>query len=305
MISQILPILVMLGMGMCFRRCSFVSVETVEGMKKIITKVILPVAIFNALGTAEYTAASWIMIGIMLIAIVATFLLGFLVKKLVREPYSQYVPYFVSVYEGGMIAYPLFLNLCGNDQLSKIAILDVACLLFGFSIYMGMLEQQERGEPFRFSKFIKSAVRNPAFAATVLGILGGTSGILGYLSASQAGQAYHSVVSVITAPLTSMVLITVGYNMSVNHDSLLPCLQAIGLRIVVQFIAMIPTAFAAHLLFGGDRSMVLAVIMLMFSPATFSIQAFLKSRQGSEYIATANSIYTLVTIGVYIVLTVV
>lgn len=45
-----------------------------------------------------------------------------------------------------MIAYPLFLNLCGNENLSKIAIIDIAGVLFGFSVYMNLLEQVQDGK---------------------------------------------------------------------------------------------------------------------------------------------------------------
>ena len=60
--------------------------------------------------------------------------------------YRKYLPFMVSVYEGGLMAYPLYTSLCGQENLSQIAVLDIAGLLFGFSIYMGMLGQVENGE---------------------------------------------------------------------------------------------------------------------------------------------------------------
>lgn len=36
------------------------------------------------------------------------------------------------------MAYPLYTSLCGQENLSQIAVLDIAGLLFGFSIYMGI-----------------------------------------------------------------------------------------------------------------------------------------------------------------------
>lgn len=41
------------------------------------------------------------------------------------------------------MAYPLYTSLCGSENLSRIAVLDIAGLLFGFSVYMGMLGQVE------------------------------------------------------------------------------------------------------------------------------------------------------------------
>ena len=53
----------------------------------------------------------------------------------------------VCVYEGGMMAYPLYTSLCGSEHLSQIAVLDIAGLLFGFSVYMecwDRLKMEER-----------------------------------------------------------------------------------------------------------------------------------------------------------------
>lgn len=47
------------------------------------------------------------------------------------------------------------------------------------------------------------------------------------------------------------------------------------------------------------------MISYMSSPATFSMQTFLKSEDGSAYVSTTNSLYCLVSILVYVVMAVV
>ena len=44
------------------------------------------------------------------------------------ERYRKYLPFMVSVYEGGSMAYPLYTSLCGAENLSQIAVLDIAGL---------------------------------------------------------------------------------------------------------------------------------------------------------------------------------
>ena len=56
-------------------------------------------------------------IAVMLGAILLSFGMGFLLRPLVKEPYRKYVPFLVSVYEGGMIGYPLYTSLCSTENL--------------------------------------------------------------------------------------------------------------------------------------------------------------------------------------------
>ena len=68
-----------------------------------------------------------------------------------------------------------------QENLSQIAVLDIAGLLFGFSIYMGMLGQVENGEKINVKKLAVSAVKTPAFIASVLGIIAGLTGVIKFI----------------------------------------------------------------------------------------------------------------------------
>ena len=145
-VEVILPEIVMLLIGVCCRRWKLLGSTGVQNLKFLVTNIMLPVAIFHALGTADYSRNTGILVGIMLVMLVCSFGLGFLLRPLMNKTYRRYLPFMVSVYEGGLMAYPLYTSLCGQSNLSHIAVLDIAGLLFGFSIYMGMLTQMEKGE---------------------------------------------------------------------------------------------------------------------------------------------------------------
>ena len=61
---------------------------------------------------------------------------------------------------------------------------------------------------------------------------------------------------------------------------------------------------AVHSLVGDSQIVNLAIITYMSSPATFSMQTFMKDEEGSAYVSTTNSMYCLVSILVYIILAV-
>ena len=300
----VLPVLVMIVVGMLCRKWKILTRDGINNMKVLVTNVMLPVAIFHALATAEYNKETGILILIMFVMLVVSFGLGFLLKPFLKGTYQKYLPFMVSVYEGGLMAYPLYTSLCGSENLSRIAVLDIAGLLFGFSVYMGMLGQTENGEKINAKSLFYSALRTPAFIGTVLGIIVGLTRMITRLLDSPFGNCYLSVENILTTAITPIILIVVGYSMELAPELISPCLKTILLRVLLQAVMIAGVLMAVKYLVGGSRLLNLAVITYMSSPATFSMQTFMKDEEGSAYVSTTNSMYCLVSILVYIIMAV-
>lgn len=296
------PVLVMIILGILCRKWKLLNKNGIDSMKALVTNIMLPVAIFHALATSDYGAETAKLVGIMFIMLVVSFGIGFLMKPLMTENYRKYLPFMVSVYEGGSMAYPLYTSLCGQDNLSQIAVLDIAGLLFGFSIYMGMLGQTENGEKINVKNLAVSAVKTPAFIASVLGIIAGLTGVIKLLLASPAGGIYTSVESILTTALTAIILIVVGFSMELTQELFGPCVRTIVMRIVLQAVMIVCVLLAVHSFIGSNKLLNLAVITYMSAPATFSMQTFLKREDGSAYVSTTNSLYCIVSVVVYMIL---
>ena len=296
------PVLVMIILGILCRKWKLLNKNGIDNMKALVTNIMLPVAIFHALATSDYGAETAKLVGIMFIMLVVSFGIGFLMKPLMTENYRKYLPFMVSVYEGGSMAYPLYTSLCGQDNLSQIAVLDIAGLLFGFSIYMGMLGQTENGEKINVKNLAVSAAKTPAFIASVLGIIAGLTGVIKLLLASPAGGIYTSVESILTTALTAIILIVVGFSMELTPELFGPCVRTIVMRIVLQAVMIVCVLLAVHSFIGSNKLLDLAVITYMSAPATFSMQTFLKREDGSAYVSTTNSLYCIVSVVVYMIL---
>ena len=296
------PVLVMIILGILCRKWKLLNKNGIDNMKALVTNIMLPVAIFHALATSDYGAETAKLVGIMFIMLVVSFGIGFLMKPLMTENYRKYLPFMVSVYEGGSMAYPLYTSLCGQDNLSQIAVLDIAGLLFGFSIYMGMLGQTENGEKINVNNLAVSAVKTPAFIASVLGIIAGLTGVIKLLLAGPAGGIYASVESILTTALTAIILIVVGFSMELTPELFGPCVRTIVMRIVLQAVMIVCVLLAVHSFIGSNKLLDLAVITYMSAPATFSMQTFLKREDGSAYVSTTNSLYCIVSVVVYMIL---
>ena len=301
----ILPVLVMILLGMACRRLKLLDQHGINNMKVLVTQIMLPVAIFHALATAGYNKETGILVGIMFVMLVISFGIGFLLRPLMTERYRKYLPFMVSVYEGGSMAYPLYTSLCGAENLSQIAVLDIAGLLFGFSVYMGMLGQVENGDKIDGKKLFISALHTPAFIASVLGIIAGLTGVVQKILAGPFAGSYISVENILTTSITSIILLVVGFSIEFEKKLFGPCVKTIVLRILLQAAMIAGVLLAVHYIVGDHLLLNLAIISYMSAPATFSMQTFLKSEDGSAYVSTTNSLYCLVSILVYVIMAIV
>lgn len=110
--------------------------------------------------------------------------------------------------------------------------------------------------------------------------------------------------NILTTAITPIILIVVGYSMELAPELIRPCLKTILLRVLLQAVMIEGVLMAVKYLVGGSRLLNLAVITYMSSPATFSMQTFLRKKESSAYASTTNSLYCVVSILVYIALAV-
>lgn len=298
----VLPVILMLILGKCCNQFGLLSEQGATQIKNLMVNVILPVAIFHAMATGTYTSAVAIMFAVILVVLFATLGAGYLLRPLAGKTYGKYLPFIMTIYEGGMIAYPLYSNACGSENLSNIATLDVANCLFCFSVLIILIRMQEDGTAPTASNLIKGAFKSPTFDAALLGVLVGVTGIMPQFLETAAGQIYAAVEGVLTAPLSPMILLVVGFDMAFSKELIGPCIKAVFLRVIVQGLCLIPAYFIVGKLFPGNHLMEMAILIYLIAPPSYSVPAFVKSQDGQKFMATVNSMYCLVTIALYAVI---
>ena len=129
----------------------------------------------------------------------------------------------VSVYEGGSMAYPLYTSLCGAGEpfpRSLCWILQVFCLASA-SIWE-CSDRWKTGEKIDPGKLFSSAIRTPAFIASVLGIIAGLTGVVQKLLAGPFAGTYTSVENILTTSITSVILLVVGFSIEFDKKLLSP-----------------------------------------------------------------------------------
>ena len=300
-ISIVAPVIVMLALGLLCRKLGILTQQGTTVIKKYITTIALPVTIFHAMGTAEYSKDIWLIAGVMIIVVLTGFFVGFLLKGIVKEPYRKYFPYVMTVYEGGMLAFPLYQNLCGEERLSNIAIVDMGVCVFSFGIYFSMLEMTDSGNRIDGKNIVKNALKSPPFIALLFGLLFGLTGWLKGLVALPAGEIYLSVKNIIVAPLSAMILLCVGFDFQLERSRIGICLKTVFIRFTLQVLMLALVLWLAGK-WRLDSYMLTAFAIYLTVTPSFCLTSFVKNEEVNKYMATTISLYMILSILSYMVI---
>lgn len=301
-VRVMLPIIVMLVMGYIFQRTKLITESGMNGIKTYIVRIALPVTIFHAMATADLNGQTARIIIVMFLALSVSMGMGFVLRPFIAVPYKKYLPFLITVFEGGMFSYPLYQNLCGADRLVNIVIVDIAGCIFGFGIFYGILSLVEKETRFSIKTMAKVAVTSPTFNAVVLGLVCNVTGIMDMLSDSCFAESYLAVKELIVAPLTALILIYVGYSLKIEKKLIGICLKTIVLRIIVWVVLALIIMFVLKDIMQ-DKYMLTAFLIMFITPPTFSLPGFVEDKDAAGYFAMTTSIFVIVTVVAYAVVT--
>lgn len=255
----------------------------------------LPVVLFNAFFTASYSLRVVVVFLVVYLGFGAAIALGFLLRPLVK-PYGKYLPFLVASAEGGMLGYALYGLITGSQ--SGFAAVDLGQTVFAYTVWLGLLTSVDGGEV-KAEKLLKNMISNKCFLGMVFGIVLGAAGVGNVVMNSAAGGIVKSVVSMITAPVSAVVLLMVGYELNLKKELFLPVLKTIVLRLVIMGALLLVSNLVIFRIFPFDKELEIALMVLYALPAPFIIPIFSDVGKDGEYVATTLSVHTLVTVALY------
>ena len=147
-------------------------------------------------------------------------------------------------------------------------------------------------------------IKNPAFQGVAIGIIVGITGLGGFISASPVGGIFSEIIEMITLPTAGMILIIVGYELSMRRDLVGPVVKTIAFRVAVMAVLLCISAFIMFSILPFDKNLFMAMILLFSLPAPFIIPLYADVESEGVYISTTLSMNTLVTIFIFILLSV-
>ncbi len=301
-IEMILPLAIAFSIGILMRKKNLMNDNGSAAIKTIVSKFMLPVILLNAFMFADYSKDSLAIIIVFFLAVLAEFGIGFLLRRFIPER-AKYFPFVFATIEGGTIGYPLLAMLYGTRGTSDMAIIDVAHTVFLFLIVIPILQVVD-GSDADFRKILKNAALSPTFIAMVLGIALGLLGLDTRISNSSFNNIYRTTVSFLSDPAGLLILITLGYDLSLRAD----LRRSVLFTIITRFAAMWAFCAVSCLIIFRfipySKETMVALILAFSLPGSYAIPMFGKFEGHRDYVSTAISFSTLVTLLVFVGLTV-
>ncbi len=301
-IEMILPLAIAFSIGILMRKKNLMNDNGSAAIKTIVSKFMLPVILLNAFMFADYSKDSLAIIIVFFLAVLAEFGIGFLLRRFIPER-AKYFPFVFATIEGGTIGYPLLAMLYGTRGTSDMAIIDVAHTVFLFLIVIPILQVVD-GSDADFRKILKNATLSPTFIAMVLGIALGLLGLDTRISNSSFNNIYRTTVSFLSDPAGLLILITLGYDLSLRED----LRRSVLFTIITRFAAMWAFCAVSCLIIFRfipySKETMVALILAFSLPGSYAIPMFGKFEGHRDYVSTAISFSTLVTLLVFVGLTV-
>lgn len=284
-----LPVFVMLIMGMLFRSRQFISRDGVDTLKKVVVNLTLPVALFSAFATADYTLSAVVIPAVIYVACGVMLALGFLAAKLQKNA-SKLSPYVSACFEAGMLGLPLFALLFPDENISHFALLMLGHDLFVFTLYKTLLVGKTSGKG-----IVKDMLTSPTLIGVLLGLLVGATGLYGQLHSWGVGGILDGVMNFVAAPTSAMILLCMGYDFVPREIPWKKTVKLIAIRLaiaaaVLALLILINRAVLGNMLFEG------ALVILFILPPPFIIPVVADEPAERAEISSGLSAMTLITI---------
>lgn len=293
------PVIIMIILGFFGKRIGILNNEGTSVIKKYITQMALPVLIFNAVATSTYNKSVIFIFIVMFIDLCTGFGLGYLFKRFIKPPYNKHFPFLMTIYECGLFGYPLFTSIYGSEHLSSLVLVDLAGCFFAFSIFFTVLDVEETGKKISIKEIGKTAIKSPCFIAVCLGLVLGLSGLMAKFLSTEGGDLYTNVKDFITTPINSMILLCIGSEFDLDKSRLKVCIKTVGFRIVIQAV-LLTVVYSILSKVGVDEWILKSIVLYFILTPSFGLSSFSKDKEGSAYMATTVSLYTIVTVVAYI-----
>lgn len=289
-LSTLFPVFFMIILGMIARIKGFISPEQKEGANHIVFNVLFPILIFNVLFTAKIESSAILIVLYVLIAFTLALVLGKCITKFTGKEVGHIFPYLLTTCEGGNVALPLYTSIVGVAYASNTVIFDIAGTVIAFIIIPVLVAKATSGNT-STKELLKTIFTNSFVIAVMLGLVLNLLGAYDMLSQTAFIDVYTNTIQQATAPIVSLILLIIGYNLKINKDTLGSLLKLVGVRIV----------FFPHLM--ADKIYMMAVLIYFMCPTGFAMPMLIsplnKSEEDEDFTAAFISLFMVITLIVY------
>ena len=295
--AKVLPVLLLFGLGACFRRSGFLSPAAVGGFKQLIVNVTLPAVLFLAFAAVNLEPAHLLVAGAVFLACTVALFAGRLLGG-VAGTRSPYLPPLLTGFEAGMMGYAIFTAAYGADQVFKFAVVDLGQVVFVFFILVPYVQRQGMGAV-SFGQTVRGFLTTPVILSIFAGILFNRLGLMTLVNGFPLTAGVITTLELLAAVTTPLIGLVIGYEVKLGRSGLAAPVRTLALRLALWVTAgLLFTTLVIGRLFPGDVVAQAAVMTMFVLPPPFVIPLFMAraSAEDERYVVNTLSLATLATL---------
>lgn len=286
-IGSLFAIAILMISGYILAKRGYLNDHAVDGLKRLITELTLPLLLFRAFLLLNPEGRNFILAASIFAACAILGLLGALVSKIAHTPAPETRLLFQG-FEAGMLGYALFSGYHGNDNLQYFAALDMGQVLYVFTVLMAQMSGSRSGFPWR------DIAKSKVLWAIVAGLL--ISRIAPQMAERIATQnkiarALFDTVGGLTTPL---VCIVIGASLSAGFLANRNVIRTVVLRLIATSILGIVIAYVVIPALGFSPLYAHAAMVLFLLPPPFVIPVYYK--QNAQFVSSILTLSTIVSV---------
>lgn len=303
-VETLLPVFLMMALGIVARTRKWITPVQKDGAKKIVFSILFPVLIFNIVFASELSVSTLLIVGYVTFGFILAYLIGKAITRFTGKTYAHISPYLLTTCEGGNVALPLYVSIVGASHAINIVTFDMAGTIIAFVIVPVLVAKQSAGD-MDLGDLVKKIFSNSFVLAVLFGLLLNLTGIYHMLQNSMFFEMYHNSISMITSPITAMILFSLGYDLKVDADIIKPIVKLglgrimTGLLIILGFFLVFPSLMQ-------EKIFMIAVFLYFMSPTGFALPMQLaplcKDEGDDSFMSAFISLFMIVTLSAYVLI---
>jgi hypothetical protein len=304
-ISTIFPVFFILFLGIHARKKGWINHEQNNGLKTIALDILFPFLIYHIVATSVLDRNIVLEIVYLIAVWILVYFFGKMVCRILPENIREISPFLLLTCEGGAVALPLYLSIVGSSYILNLIPFDLAGILINF-IFVPTVLQIRRKDELKLLPLVKKVVSAPFVIAALLAVITNLTGLQRLLSQSSAfGSIYENTMNAIIAPVSGLILFSLGYSIRLKKGYLSSLFKLAVIRlifcsgIIASFFLVFPEKMQSPVFSLG-------VILYFYCPTGFpvplQIREILDSDEKEEFVSAFISLFLLIALVVYVAL---
>lgn len=299
-LTSVLPIVVLIALGIALRSLRILDEPLVDGLKRLIVNVVLPVVLFRAFLSIEFAPEH---LGLVLVVPAVCFVLlalGPLVRRLLGAP--PVASLLMTGFEFGMVGLALFTAAYGLSDTPTMALTGLGHEFFIWFVFVTLLRRSSDGGS-SLAATLGSFTRSPIILAIFAGLLLNIAGLEPAITGTAVGAGIFAALDHLAAMIVPVILLIIGYGSRLTLAGIRQALPLVAVRYVVTLaLAIVASWLVVGQWLGLGPIAQAAVFLTIILPPPFIVPIMLPARRAEEitYANNVVSLSTLLTVATFV-----